>query len=513
MMSQPFFDVLIIGAGPGGYVCAIRCAQLGLKTAVIDKGPRLGGTCLNIGCIPSKALLESSQHYQALQQGHLKEHGIQTGSVQLHLGQMMKRKEKIVQTLTQGISFLFQKNKITFFQGEATLLGSTRTEKGFAMDVHFQKGEKGKTGEKGKLYGKKVVLATGSVPTELPFLPFDEKQVVSSTGALALTKVPKTMTVVGGGYIGLELGSVWSRLGSQVTVIEAGPRIASTMDREMSQHLQKILEKQGLQFLLETHVVGKEEREEETKAEKKGKRKEKGKKENAKGSSSPSSLQPLQLIYQAKNQKQKQRQRAEVVLVAVGRRPLTQSLGNLADLGIQYEPNGALRVNGQYETTCPHIYAIGDLIHGPMLAHKAEEEGVAVAEILAEGVAYVNYKTLPSVIYTWPEAASVGKTEEQLCAEGLAYKKGSFPFMASGRAKALGHTEGWVKVLAHAKTDHLLGVHILGPHASEMIAEATVAMEFSAKAMDLACSFHAHPTLAESLREAALDVHQRARQK
>ena len=476
-MSQNTFDVLIIGAGPGGYVCAIRCAQLGLKTAVIDKGDRLGGTCLNIGCIPSKALLESSEHYYSLQQGHLKEHGIETHSVQLQLGSMMKRKEKIVQQLTEGIAFLFKKNKITFFQGKASL-----KEDAGLVEVHPNRGKAF------QLQGEKVVLATGSVPIELPFLNFDGKKIISSTEALSLTKVPKKMVVIGGGYIGLELGSVWSRLGSKVTIIEAGSRIASTMDGEMSQHLKKILEKQGIQFLLETKVEG----------QKKG-------------------ASQVQLLYRQAHQKQKQKQKqsidANVVLVAVGRRSLSTSLGPLQSLGIECEANGFVKVNEQYETTCPNIYAIGDLIQGPMLAHKAEEEGVAVAEILAKSVAYVNYKALPGVIYTWPEAASVGKTEEQLQELGENYKKGSFPFVASGRAKALGCTEGWIKVLAHAETDRLLGVHILGPNASEVIAEATLAMEFSATAADLACSFHAHPTLAEGLREASLDVHKRARQK
>ena len=521
-MSQSLFDVLIIGAGPGGYVCAIRCAQLGLKTAVIDKNPRLGGTCLNIGCIPSKALLESSQHYQFLKQGHLKEHGIETASVSLRLGQMMRRKEKIVQSLTQGIAFLFKKNKITFFQGKATLLGfeqkaTAKTEAKATVKAMAKTKAKAKVfavevsstqKKKSKLYGKKVVLATGSVPFELPFLPFDEKQVVSSTGALALPEVPQTMTVIGGGYIGLELGSVWSRLGSEVTVIEAGPRIASTMDREMSQHLQQILEKQGLRFLLETRVEGVESHQPLELIYQTTKNPDKKQSQNQKQNQKQSQSQS-----QSQSQNQNQRQRADVVLVAVGRRPFTQGLGDLKALGIQCEPEGSLCVDKQYQTTCPDVYAIGDLIHGPMLAHKAEEEGVAVAEILAEGAAYVNYKTLPSVIYTWPEAASVGKTEEQLLAQGQSYKKGSFPFMASGRAKALGHTDGWVKVLADAETDRLLGVHILGPHASEIIAEATVAMEFSATSADLACSFHAHPTLAETLREAALDVHRRARQK
>jgi dihydrolipoamide dehydrogenase len=468
-MADLQFDVVFIGAGPGGYVGAIRAAQLGLKTAIIEKDKTFGGTCLNVGCIPSKALLESSEHFAAANHD-FSAHGIELEQIKLNLPKMLDRKDKIVKDLTQGIAFLMKKNKITTFKGVGRVISPNQVE--VTMD----------NGLKPMVTTKNVVLATGSSPVELPFLKFDEKRVVSSTGALSLTSVPPRMVIIGAGVIGLEMGSVWSRLGSEVTFIEFADKIGGAMDSSTMTTFQKILQKQGFKFLLKTKVVGAEITDKE-----------------------------ISVKYESMTDASTQIA-ADVVLVAVGRRPYTENLG-LQELGIELDKGGRVVVNHHFQTTkLANIYAIGDIIQGPMLAHKAEEEGVAVAEIIAGQAGHVNYSTVPGVIYTWPEVASVGLTEEQISEKGIPYKLGTFPFMANGRAKALGFTEGQAKVLAHKDTDKILGVHIVGPRASELIGEAVVAMEFGASAEDLGRSFHAHPTLSEVLREAALNVDKRARQ-
>jgi len=461
------FDLVVIGSGPGGYTGAIRAAQLGLKTAVIEKDKSLGGTCLNVGCIPSKALLDSSEHFlQALHE--LSEHGVKLAKVELDLPTMLGRKDKIVKSLTDGIAYLFKKNQITSFQGTGSLVSATEVE------------VKSATGETKRLKAKNIMLATGSVPIELPFAKFDGKKIISSTEALTLPQVPKHLIVIGGGVIGLELGSVWMRLGAKVTVIEATAKLCGSMDGQMTKQLQKVLTKQGMEFMLETKVQGLEVLKDQVKV----------KIESAK---TPSELM------------------GDICLVAVGRKAFSDGVG-LEKVGVTKDERGRVKVNAHLQTNIANIYAIGDLISGPMLAHKAEEEGVAVAETITGHAGHVNYDTVPGVVYTWPELASVGKTEEELKASGIAYKVGSFPFSANGRAKALGSTEGSVKVLADAKSDRILGVHILGPRASDMIAEAVVAMEFGGSSEDLARSFHAHPTLSEVMREAALAVDKRARQ-
>ncbi|MCB0367358.1 MAG: dihydrolipoyl dehydrogenase [Bdellovibrionaceae bacterium] len=462
------FDLVIIGAGPGGYTGAIRAAQLGLKTAVVEMAPTLGGTCLNVGCIPSKALLDSSEHFHAAR-AELGEHGVKVGSVVLDLPTMMQRKDKIVSDLTGGIAYLFKKNKIIHFQGKGRLVDGNTVE---VID--------GKSTVPVK--AKNVMLATGSVPNELPFMPFDGERIVSSTDALRFGLVPKHLVVVGGGVIGLELGSVWKRLGAEVTIIEFTSKICGGMDSKMSKRLQQILAKQGMNFIMEAKVIG-----------------------------ADVTPEGATVHYESLKDGSAHDLVADKVLVATGRRPFADGLG-LAEAGVNRDPQGRVEVNQHFQTSVPSVYAIGDLIRGPMLAHKAEEEGVAVAEIVAGKPGHVNYDTVPGVIYTWPEFASVGKTEDELTDAGVEYKVGSFPFSANGRAKALASTDGMVKILADTKTDKVLGVHILGPRASDMIAEAVVAMEFSASSEDIARSFHAHPTLAEVMREAALAVDGRARQ-
>ena len=463
------YDVLFIGAGPGGYIGAIRAAQLGLKTAVIEKDKTLGGTCLNVGCIPSKALLDSSENY-SIALHELAAHGVKVSDVKLDLPTMMARKTKIVSDLTGGVAFLFKKNGVESIFGRGKLLSPTQVE--------VTKGD----GSKEVVTAKKLVLATGSVPNELPGLKYDGKKVITSTEALSLEKVPPRLIVIGAGVIGLELGSVWSRLGSDVTIIEYAANICGAMDQGIAKRLLMTMRKQGLKFHLESKVTGSE-------------------------------VQGEKVIVHFEGLKDgaKQSVEGDVVLVAAGRRAYSDGLG-LEELGIKKDKRGIVEVDEHFQTNVPGVYAIGDLIRGPMLAHKAEEEGVAIAEILAGKPGHVNYETVPSVVYTWPEVASVGATEEELKAKGVAYKSGVFMFSPNGRAKAMGYTEGQVKVLADAKTDRLLGVHILGPRASDMIAEAVVAMEFGGSAEDLARSFHAHPTLAEVLREAALAVDKRARQ-
>lgn len=464
-MSDSVYDVVIVGAGPGGYTGAIRAAQLGLKTAVIEKNPTLGGTCLNIGCIPSKALLDSSEHF-SMAQHDLASHGVDLPKVGLNLPVMMKRKEKIVGELTGGIEFLFKKNKIDWIKGAGKITG--------AGEITVS----GKT----KVQAKHIILATGSVPVELPFLPFDGKTVVSSTEALSFDKVPEHLIVVGGGAIGLEMGSVWLRLGAKVTVVEFADKICGPMDKQISNDLLRILKKQGMEFVLSSKVTG---------AEIKGK--------------------TVTVNYESVADGKKGSLQGDKVLVSVGRKPFMKDLG-LEDVGVKLTDRGQIAVDEHFQTSVAGIYAIGDVTPGAMLAHKAEEEGVALAELIAGKPGHVNYHTVPWVIYTWPEVAGVGYSEEELKAKGTEYNSGSFPFSANGRAKALGFTDGRVKILADKKTDLVLGVHIVGPRASDMIAEAVVAMEFGASSEDIARSFHAHPTLSEVMREAALAVDKRARQ-
>jgi dihydrolipoamide dehydrogenase len=467
------YDLIVIGGGPAGYTGAIRAAQLGLKTAVIEKYDVLGGTCLNVGCIPSKALLDSSEHFDDAGHG-LSKHGVKVSKVELDLPTMMGRKDRIVKELTGGIAYLFGKNKITSITGTASLLSPTQIQ------------VQGKDGKMMILNAKNIMLATGSKPVELPFAKFDKERIISSTEALKLASVPEHLIVIGGGAIGLEMGSVWMRLGAKVTVVEYASDICATMDLQLSKALLKILQKQGMQFLLSTKV---------SKAEVKGKQVEVSYETTA-ASGGAATTGVL---------------KGDIVLVAAGRRPYSDGLG-LEKVGIQKDERGRVKVDAHLRTNISNIYAVGDLIVGPMLAHKAEEEGVAVAEFIATGHGHVNYDTVPSIIYTWPEVASVGLTEEQLKQKGVAYKSGSFPFSANGRAKAIGMTDGFVKVLADAKTDRVLGVHVIGPRASDVISEATMAMEFAGSSEDIGRAFHAHPTLSEVMREAALAVDKRARQ-
>lgn len=467
------FDLVIIGGGPAGYTGAIRASQLGLKVAVVEKRGTLGGTCLNVGCIPSKALLESSEHYAMAAHGDFAQHGVKMAKVELDLKAMMDRRVKIVKGLTDGIQFLMKKNKVTVFDGMGALKG--KSGEGFAVSVKL------KDGKTEELVGKKIMLATGSVPSELPFAKFDGKKVISSTEALELDQVPKKLLVIGGGVIGLELGSVWQRLGSEVTVIEYAPMICGATDQGIAKQLLKILEKQGMKFSLSTKVSAVE-------------------------ASSSGVTVKAEAADGAKVEF-----KGDLVLVAAGRKPYSEGLG-LETVGLKVDNRGMMPIDDHFQTAVPGIYAVGDLVRGPMLAHKAEEEGVAVAEILAGKPGHVNYETVPSVIYTWPEVASVGASEEQLKTQGKAYKVGTFPFIANGRARALGMTDGQVKILADEKTDRVLGVHIIGPRASEIISEAVIAMEFYASSEDIARSFHGHPTLTEVMREAALAVDKRARQ-
>jgi dihydrolipoamide dehydrogenase len=460
-MAEEAFDVVIIGGGPGGYVCAIKAAQLGLKVACVEKRGALGGTCLNVGCIPSKALLASSEKFEEAGH-HLALHGVKVDKVALDLKTMLGRKDKVVGELTKGIEFLFKKNKVTYLKGAGTLLGGGKVQ---------VMGEANQT-----VSAKNIVIATGSDSTPLPGLTIDEKKIVTSTGALTLEKVPEHMVVIGGGVIGLELGSVWRRLGAKVTVIEFLERIIPTTDGEIATQFQKILTKQGIEFRLGQKVTG---------------AKTKGAKidlsvEPAKGGTAETVT-------------------ADVVLVSVGRRPYTEGLG-LDKAGVKLDERGRVAVDHHFQTNVPGIYAIGDVIAGPMLAHKAEEEGVALAETLAGQKGHINYETCPSIVYTAPELASVGKTEEELKAAGIAYKVGKFPFLVNSRAKAAGDTDGQVKLLADAKTDRLLGAHILGPGAGTLIHECCMAMEFQGSAEDVARAFHGHPTHNEAIKEAALAI-------
>lgn len=454
------YDVVIIGSGPGGYVAAIRCAQVGLKTAIVEKYKSLGGTCLNVGCIPSKALLDSSEHYHNAAHT-FKTHGIELKDLKVDLGQMIKRKGEVVEQTVQGINFLMKKNKIDVFTGMGSFVNKNKI-KVTAADGTTQ-----------EIETKNVIIATGSKPISIPPVPIDKKRIITSTEALNLTEVPKHMIVIGGGVIGLELGSVYSRLGAKVTVIEFLDTLIPSMDRGLGKELQKVLSKQGFEFLFKHKVIG---------AETKGKEVT-VKAENAEG-------QVVEI-------------KGDYVLVAIGRKAYTEGL-NLEAVGVKVDERGRVDVNDHLETSTPGIYAIGDVVKGAMLAHKAEEEGTFVAERLVGQKPHVNYNLIPGVVYTWPEVAAVGYTEEQLKASGRAYKVGSFPFKASGRARASMDLDGFVKVLADKTTDEILGVHMIGPRAADMIAEAVVAMEFRASAEDISRMSHAHPTFTESMREACL---------
>jgi dihydrolipoamide dehydrogenase len=459
-MTDPY-DLIVIGTGPGGYVCAIRAAQLGMRVAVIEKRATHGGTCLNIGCIPSKALLHASELYAEANHSFAKM-GIKV-QPSLDYPQMMKFKQEAIDGNTKGIDFLFKKNKVTPIRGEAKLIGAGKVAVG--KDIHE---------------AKNIVIATGSDVAKLPGIEIDEKQIVSSTGALALDKVPANMAVIGAGVIGLELGSVYARLGAKVTIIEYLDRILPGMDLETAKAFQRLLERQGFTFKLGSKVTF-----------------------------AMKTKTGVTLKAEPSAGGQAQSLDADIVLVAVGRTPFTEGLG-LEEAGVKRDTKGRIEVNDHFQTSVAGIYAIGDVIRGPMLAHKAEDEGVAVAELIAGQAGHVNYGVIPGVVYTSPEVAAVGKTEEELKAEGIQYKAGKFLFLANGRAKANQTTDGFVKILADAQTDRVLGVHILGPQAGELIHEAAVLMEFGGSAEDLARTCHAHPTLSEAVKEAALSVASRA---
>jgi dihydrolipoamide dehydrogenase len=457
------FDLIVIGAGPGGYVCAIRAAQLGMKVGCVEKRETLGGTCLNIGCIPSKALLQSSEHYEEARH-KLADHGVMVnGAVGLDLGRMLARKGEVVSANVKGVEFLFRKNKVAWLKGEGRIVAANKVAVG---------GEEYET--------KNIVIASGSESIPLPGVEVDEKSIVTSTGGLELDRVPGHLVVIGGGYIGLELGSVWRRLGAEVTVVEFLDRIVPGMDGEVGKTFERVLGKQGFKFRLKTKVT----------AARKGN-------EGVVLSVEPAEGGPAEEIT------------ADVVLVAIGRRATVEGLG-LDGVGVEVDERGRVVVDGHFATNVPGIYAIGDAIAGPMLAHKAEEEGVAVAERIAGQAGHVNYEAIPGVVYTWPEVASVGRTEEQLKADGVQFKSGKFPFTANGRARAMGDTEGFVKILSDARTDRLLGAHIIGPDAGTLIAELAIAIEFGASAEDVARTCHAHPSLNEAVKEAALAVDGRA---
>ena len=461
------FDVVVIGAGPGGYVAAIRAAQLGLKTACIDKRDTLGGTCLNVGCMPSKALLHASELYEEAGHG-LEKFGIKVKGVDLDLKAMMAGKDKTVSDLTGGIEFLFKKNKVTWIKGTAAFDSAS------SLTIALN------DGGKQTVTAKNIIIATGSEPISLPNIAMDEKIIVSSTGALALKKVPKHMVVVGGGVIGLELGSVWKRLGAEVTVIEYMDQVLPGMDGEVRKNFGRVLKKQGITVKTKSKVTG-------IKTTKTG----------------------ATVTYEPVKGGDAVSVKADVVLMSVGRRPYTDNLG-LDKAGVTLDDKGRIKINKDFSTDVKGIWAIGDVVEGPMLAHKAEDEGVACAENVAGLTGIVNHDVIPSVVYTMPEVAAVGRTEEQLTEAGIAYSVGKFPFTANSRAKANMATEGFVKILADKETDQVLGVHIIGADAGNMIAEAAIAMEFSASAEDIALTSHAHPTEAEAMKEAALAVHNRA---
>lgn len=458
------FDILVIGGGPGGYVAAIRGAQLGFKIALVEKRDTLGGTCLNVGCIPSKALLDSSEAYHLIQ--HKAEvHGIKVGDVSVDISKMMARKEAVVSATTKGIDYLIKKNKITRFQGIGTFLSPTSLR---VTD---------KAGNTTELTADRIIIATGSIPTPFPLLPTDGKRIITSNEALSLTEIPSRLTIIGGGVIGLELGSVYARLGTAVSIVEYLPAIVPGMDKELTSQLQKSLEKLGIRFYLGTKVTG------------------------------GAYLNDTTVYVDMEPSKggKSEKLESDLILVAIGRQPYFDGLG-LERVGITPGPDKRLPVNDHFQTTIPSIFAIGDIIKGLMIAHKASEEAVACIELIAGQKPHLNYQTIPGVIYTWPEAAAVGATEEQLKQDNRSYKIGKFPFKASGRARAAEESEGFVKVLADADTDEVLGIHILGPRAADMIGEAVLAMEYKASSEDIARLTHAHPTYSEALKEAALAV-------
>ncbi|WP_159996244.1 dihydrolipoyl dehydrogenase [Roseomonas sp. 18066] len=460
-MSESF-DLIVIGAGPGGYVCAIRAAQLGMKVACVEKRDTLGGTCLNVGCIPSKAMLQSSEAFEETKH-KFADHGILVDGVKLDLARMQARKGEVVGANVKGVEFLFKKNKITWLKGAGKITAPGQVEVA------------------GQAYAaKNIVIATGSDSAPLKGVEVDEKQIVTSTGALELEKVPGHLVVIGGGVIGLELGSVWKRLGAEVTVVEYLDRLAPGMDGETAKQFERVLTKQGFKFKLKSKVTG-----------------------------ATKSADGVTLTVEPAAGGAAEELKADVVLLAIGRRAYTEGLG-LAEVGVALDERGRVQTDGHFATNVPGIYAIGDVIAGAMLAHKAEDEGVALAEILAGQKGHVNYGVIPAIVYTWPEIASVGESEEELKARGQAYKVGKFPFLANGRARAMGDTDGFVKILADKETDRVLGAHILGPDAGTLIAEVAIAMEFGASAEDVARTCHAHPTLNEAVKEAALAVDGRA---
>jgi len=454
------YDVIVIGSGPGGYVAAIRCAQLGLKTACVEKRETLGGTCLNIGCIPSKALLASSEKFEDASE-HFDHIGIDV-KPKLNLKKMMAFKDEVVEANTKGIEFLFKKNKIDHLKGHGEIVEAGKVKVG-----------------KDTYEADNIIIATGSDVASLPNIEIDEKKIVSSTGALELTSVPKSMIVIGGGVIGLEMGTVWRRLGAEVTVIEYLDQILPGMDEEVRKEANKIFKKQGITF-----------------------------KTGAKVTSAKSGAKGVDLTLEPAKGGDEEKLSAEIVLMAVGRKPYTDKLG-LDAVGVEMDERGRIHVDETFETSVEGIFAIGDVMAGPMLAHKAEEEGVVLAEMLAGQSGHIDYNCIPGVVYTWPEVANVGKTEAQLKEEGVKYNAGKFPFMANGRARAMGATEGFVKILADAKTDRILGAHIIGPSAGDLIQEVVSVMEFEGTAEDIARTVHAHPTLTEVVKEAALAVHKR----
>ena len=459
------FDIIVIGGGPGGYVAAIRASQLGKKTACIESRGALGGTCLNIGCIPSKSLLHSSELFKKAN-SEFKSLGINTGNISIDISKMMQHKKKSVDTLTKGVEFLFKKNKVTYFKGHGSFLDTN------SIEIKLN------DGTKKSIKGKNIVVATGSSVLSLPNITIDEKVIVSSTGALSLPKIPKKLIVIGGGYIGLEMGSVWSRLGTQVEVIEYLDHITPGMDKEISDSFLKILKKQGLKFHLSTKVNSV--------------------KKNSNGA----------IVEATSKEGDIKKFDADVVLMSVGRKPNTNGL-NLKKVGIELDDKGRIKTGKNFDTNVPNIFAIGDVISGPMLAHKAEEEGIAVAEYLAGKYGHVNYDVIPGVVYTSPEVAYVGKTEEELKLKKISYNVGKFPFLANSRAKINDEADGFVKILADKTTDKILGVHMIGPDVGNMIAEMALAMEFGASAEDVARTCHAHPTLTEAIKEAALAVDKR----
>ena len=462
MASEENFDLVVVGSGPGGYVACVRAAQLGMKTACVEKEPRLGGVCLNVGCIPSKALLDSSEYFH-LARERFAEHGVETGEVRLNLARMMARKDRVVEELTANVRKLLEGNRVEIVKGTGRLAGPDRVE------------VTGEGNGSRTLKGKFVLLATGSEPVSVPGIPFDGERIVSSTEALSFAEVPRRLGVVGGGYIGLELGSVWRRLGSEVTVVEMLPKIATTLDGQLTRALERILRQQGFDFKLKTRVL----------------------QARAEGDE-------VRLAVESDGGGEELA--FDRVLVAVGRRPLTKGLG-LEEAGVEVDAKtGRVKTDEKLRTSVPSVYAIGDLVDGPMLAHKASAEGIAAVENMAGLPGEVNYDTIVSIVYTWPEVAGVGLTEEQLKERGVPYCTGSYPFSGTGRARCMGEKDGMVKILAHSRTDRVLGVHIVGPRASDMIAECALAMEFGASSEDVARTVHGHPTFAEALQEAAMAV-------